>query len=203
MGISDSFLYGPGGLYSEIAPVGRTALLGFSDTSKFPGDCYDLQLDNWDINSDWELRQEYDTIICLRCAYFAEDPKLFIKKCYNSLSTGGKLYVDWGLGDHWRFENFKVGWVKDGEQEYAYNYNNHLWSTIWDDCLLSAPPIKEFEKDIKKYGYESLKQAVLEEVPSILTFNDLGQYFDFSYSAQKLNTTSKPQVYILASGVKK
>ena len=203
MGISDYILYGAGGLYSGITPEGRTALLGFSNTTKFAGDCYDLQLNNWDINSDWELRQEYDTIICLRCAYFAKDPQSFIKKCYNSLSANGKLYVDWGLGDHWRFNNFKVGWLKDGEQEFAYDYNNHLWSTIWDDSLLNVPAIKEFEKEIKSHGYDSLKKAVLEEVPSILSFNDLGQYFDFNYSVQKINTTDKPQVYILTSGVKK
>ena len=33
---------------------------------------------NWDINTDWELKKKYNTIICTRCAYFAKNPEDFI-----------------------------------------------------------------------------------------------------------------------------
>ena len=91
-----------------IKPSGSTALLGFTENDLFAGDLYDLQLNNWDINSNWKFEKKYDTIISLRCPYFAEDPKAFIKKCYENLNEDGKLYVDWGLGDHWRFNNNKI-----------------------------------------------------------------------------------------------
>ena len=102
------------------------ALLGFTNNNLFDGDLYDRSLGNWDINSEWKLNKKYSTIICTRCAYFSKEPKTFIEKCYNGLDKDGILYVDWGLGDHWRFKNFKVGWVKNGEQEYAYDNNNFL-----------------------------------------------------------------------------
>jgi len=102
----------------------------------FNGDLYDLSLGNWEINSEWKLPRKYDTIICTRCAYFAKDPDDFIKQCYDNLNENGLLYVDWGLGDHWRFAEFKVGWVKGGEQEYAFGDDNYLWSMVWDDTFL-------------------------------------------------------------------
>ena len=117
MGRSDPYIYS---FYKgNIAPRGKTALLGFTDNTFFDGDLYDLQLKNWDINSSWQLHEKYDTIISLRCPYFAKDPQEFIRRCYNSLNDGGVLYADWGLGDHWRFKQYKVGWVKDGEQEHG------------------------------------------------------------------------------------
>ena len=203
MGMSDSILYGPGGLYTTIAPEGDVALLGFSNTNYFNGDCYDLQLGNWEINSNWELSKKYDTIISLRCPYFAKNPEDFIKRCYNHLNEGGKLYIDWGLGDHWRFDNFKVGWVKNGEQEYAYKDDNYLWSTLWDDRFADMRAVQEFEKEIKSYGYESIRDAVSKEVPSILRPQFIHNYFNFNCYTQRLKTTKHPQIYILVSGVKK
>ena len=118
MGRSDPHVYN---FYKHyIKPEGTTALLGFTNNNWYQGDLYDLQLNNWDINDEWELPRKYDTIICLRCPYFSKNPKDFISRCYDSLNDGGKLYVDWGLGDHWRFEEYKVGWVKNGEHEFAY-----------------------------------------------------------------------------------
>ncbi len=203
MGISDTILFSPKGLYSKIRPDGKVALLGFSDNSKFSGDCYDLKLKNWNINTPWQLKKKYDTIICLRCAYFAENPEDFIKRCYESLNDGGRLYVDWGLGDHWRFNNFKVGWTKDGEHEYCYGEDNFLWSTVWDDSLLKDFHVQGFQNEIKKNGYESLKKAVKEEVPQILSFNFIEEYFDFFIDAFYHSPNSRPQLYVLLSGVKK
>ncbi len=79
---------------SYISPKGKTALLGFTNNDFFEGDLYDKQLDNWNINTDWQLGQTYDTIISLRCPYFARDPEGFIEKCYEHLNPGGLLYVD-------------------------------------------------------------------------------------------------------------
>ena len=94
-----------------------------------------MSLDNWDINSDWLLPEKYDLIICTRCAYFSKDPADFIQKCKSILKPMGWLFVDWGLGDHWRFKNYKVGWLKDREHEYAAynNFKSYVMSAVWND----------------------------------------------------------------------
>jgi len=152
----------------NITPVGSVALLGFTDANLFEGDLYDLQLNNWDINSDWKLDKKYDTIISLRCPYFSKNPQVFVDKCYEHLNDGGFLYMDWGLGDHWRFEDYKVGWKKNGEQEYAYGDSNFLWSTAWGDEFLDDDQYRLFCQRVEKFGYTDVKSAIFKEVPSIL-----------------------------------
>ena len=229
MGVSDSILYRPSGLYGSIKPKGKVALFGFLDNNKFQGDCYDLQLGNWDINSDWKLGQKYDTIICLRTAYFAKDPHDFIKRCYDHLNEGGKLYVDWGYGDHWRYENFKVGWVLDSEHEQAYKEGNYLWSGVWDDSFLQDKEFNYFIKAIDEsfvLHHVDIKYSVYKETPSVIILDDIKEYFDnVSYSIRTLWTTAseewysslpeevqatvgtekkaKAQAYILITGVRK
>ncbi len=178
-----------------IKPKGSIALLGFANNDWFPGDLYDLQLNNWDINSEWNLPKKYDTIISLRCPYFAKDPIKFIDKCLDHLNDGGTIYADWGLGDHWRFDNYKVGWLKDGEHEWFYNPDNLLWSAYWDDNLLEEPPVQLFEKRIIKKGYANLKEAVNDEVP--VKFN-LQKYKKINYKVYT-NTLweDNPQLYTL------
>jgi len=178
------------------------ALLGFVDNSIFEGDIYDIQKGNWDINSKWELDKKYNTIICTRCAYFAKDPEDFIIRCYDSLNVDGKLYVDWGVGDHWRFKNFKVGWVKGGEQEFAYGKENYLWSMVWDESFLLNNQYKMFEKEIEKIGYDNLKNAIFEEVPTVLDYGFIKKYFDITYT---ILTIVKPhlQMYVFIKGMKK
>ena len=71
MGKSNQFLEP---FYKDIIETkGDIALLGFQNNKWFPGDLYDLQLNNWEINSDWNLSKNYDTIISLRCPYFAKN----------------------------------------------------------------------------------------------------------------------------------
>ena len=183
-------------------PVGSVALLGFTNNNFFRGDLYDLQLDNWNINSDWQLSKKYDTIICTRCAYFAKDPEVFINRCHNNLNEGGRLYVDWGLGDHWRFKNYKIGWVKNNEQEYAYKEDNFLWSTVWDDSFLEDPQFKIFSQRVKKFGYNDVKEAIFKEVPKVLQLDHIKKYFSISYTMMPL-WEDGPQIYILLGGVKK
>jgi len=187
---------------SHIRPVGNVALLGSSDNSMFDGELYDLSLGNWEINSEWELPRKYDTIICTRCAYFAKDINQFMRRCYEHLEDGGRLYVDWGLGDHWRFKDFKVGWVKDGVTEYAYGDTNYLWSTIWDDNFMVNEKVKEFEENIKKFGYVDLRQAIINEVPVIFDPNIVSNMFDYEIEFLSI---SKPyaQLYMLFSGCKR
>ena len=178
MGMSDPILYEKL-YYPNIIPEGEVALLGFTNNQRFKGDLYDLQLGNWNINSDWKLEKKYDTIICLRTAYFAKDPVNFIKKCYESLNDGGMLHVDWGLGDHWRYENYKIGWLKDGEQEQAYEEGNYLWSTVWDNEKIGNNEEFLVFKDIcKEYGYDKInKELIYKEVPNILTYQDIEKHF--------------------------
>ena len=184
-----------------IKPQGSVALLGFTNNSWFKGDLYDKELNNWDINSNWELSQKYDTIICLRCAYFSRDPYDFISRCHNSLNKDGILYVDWGLGDHWRFKDYKIGWIKDGEQEYAYGEDNFLWSTIWSDEFLEDHQFQLFENRVKKFNYKDVKKSIFKEVPSILHLDKLRKAFHTSYNLLSL-WDDFPQLYMLLSLIK-
>ena len=201
MGKSDSIL--KPWYMCHIKPVGEVALLGFTNNSWFDGDLYDLGLDNWQINSNWKLDKKYDTIISLRCPYFSKDPQDFIKICSENLKPGGNLYVDWGLGDHWRFENYKIGWIKDGEHEYAYQDDNFLWSTIWDDSFLKNSDFQKFSDSVKKFGYYNIKKSIFQEVPNILTFEEFEKYFNLKNHKILKLWTEFPQLYILLHGVKK
>jgi hypothetical protein len=185
----------------HITQKGTTALLGFTDNKTFEGDLYDLSL-GWDINSKWELSKRYDTIICTRCAYFCKNPLDFMDRCHKHLNGGGTVYVDWGLGDHWRFKNFKIGWEKDGEHEYAYGENNLLWSVLWDEDFLKIGEVRKFQNFIKPYGYGDLHNAVLNEFPIIFTHKVLKSIFDIDLF---FLSTKKPyvQMYVLLKGVKK
>ena len=200
MGRSDPHIFN---FYNNnIKPKGNTGLLGFSNNNIYQGDLYDLSLSNWNINSEWTLKKKYDTIICTRCAYFAEDPWDFIEKCHEHLNPNGILYVDWGLGDHWRFENYKIGWVKNGEQEYAYKNDNFLWSTVWDEQFLEHEQYKTFCNNATKFGYKDVQEAIRQEVPSILTLEFVRLFFDCEYDILSL-WDDKPQLYILIQGAKK
>ena len=184
--------------HEHIKPEGKTALLGFSENSIFEGDLYDLSLGNWNINDDWHLNKKYDTIICTRCAYFSKDPQGFILKCMNHLKKNGTLYVDWGLGDHWRFKNYKIGWVKDGEHEYAYGNDNFLWSAVWSDKFLNDDQFKLFQKRVQKFGYNNVKDAIKKEVPSVLMVD----YIEKQYTTHHYNIClwdDLPQLYTLLS----
>ena len=200
MGRSDPYVLN---FYNKtIKAKGPTALLGFSNNNFYDGDLYDLKLNNWNINSEWTLDKKYNTIICTRCAYFAEDPWDFIERCYEHLNINGTLYVDWGLGDHWRFENYKIGWVKNGEQEYAYQDDNYLWSTVWDERFKSNDQYKLFSKNVEKFGYNDVKKAITKEVPRVMKLDFVRLFFDCEYNILSL-WKDKPQLYILLKAIKK
>lgn len=166
-------------LFPQKYPI---ALLGFETIPNlFENkniDLYDLNLNNWDINSNWKLNRKYKSIICTRCLYFCKDPIIFFQKCKEYLLEDGEIFVDFGIGHHWsKYKNFKVGWVKNGEHEWEYKENNYLWSTIWDNSFLENKQVKLFEERIKKFGYNDLNIAVRDEIPKILYISDVKELF--------------------------
>ena len=176
MGKSDPFIFD---FYRSLLPnqeYEKVACLGNQKDNTFTASIsckekhfFDLALDNWNINDDvWNIKEKYDLIVCTRCAYFAKKPDVFINKCLGLLKPHGIVFLDWGLGDHWRFDNFKVGWVKDGEHEFAYKEDNFLWSAIWHDSFLEHPEFIKFQHNIKKFGYSNVKDAIFSEVPVVL-----------------------------------
>lgn len=168
---------------SEIkTPVRSVCFLGFNGENELTRrikahkrDFYDLSLGNWEINSDWKLYQKYDLIISTRCPYFSKDPYQFISKCKENLNPRGHALIDWGLGDHWRFDTFKVGWTRGGETEWAYKDENYLHSCFWNEDVAKDIESKKFWNAVlkNKFGYspsQTLTQVVEEEVPSIISY---------------------------------
>jgi len=182
--------------------ISSVAFLGFSDESHFTRcvnvpnrDFYDLSLGNWQINSDWHLNKKYDLIISTRCPYFSANPDDFVKKCKESLNPGGYALIDWGLGDHWRFEDFKVGWRRNSEIEHAYEKDNYLHSCFWNDSLSEDPESVAFWRAVlsNDYGYsasETLSQVIEREVPKIVSYKTEEIRLKFLWP-------ESPQLYII------
>jgi SAM-dependent methyltransferase len=167
-------------------------------------DCkfFDLKKKNWNINEDWDLKEKFDLILCNRCPYFAKNPETFIEKCYNQLNPKGNILIDWGYGDHWRFSNYKIGWVKNKEHEYCYDDTNFLWSGVWDDSFLKNSDYLKFCKWVKRLGYPNVKKAIFEETPKVMNVSYIKQYFDIEIELLAL-WPDKPQLYIFITGAKK
>ena len=200
MGKSDPFIYR---LYTDnINPRGEVAQLGSTDNRLFRGELFDRGLGNWEINSDWQLGSKYDTIICTRCAYFAKDLTNFFKKAFDHLEAGGTLYVDFGIGDHWRYDNYKIGWVKDGEQESAYWDDNFLWSSVWDDSFMEDSHFEKFCEFVEKKGYTDVKKSIFDEIPEVLELNEIEDMFDVTYETLTLWEES-PQFNVLLKCIKR
>jgi hypothetical protein len=131
---------------------------------------YDLSLKNWEINTfPYEVDTKFDLIVCTRCAYFSKNPMSMIEQFEQMLNLDAILLIDWGLGDHWRFDNYKVGWVRSGVHEWAYEKDNFLWSCYLSKKMKSNKQFEQFENSVKKFGYKSVADAINIEVPSILT----------------------------------
>lgn len=209
MGRSDPFVFNA---YKKVLPnrvYNSVAFLGFSGSNSFTNsiaseekDFYDLSLENWQINDiEWDIDKKYDLVVCTRCPYFSKSPDKFLNNCLKILKEDGILLADWGLGDHWRFDNYKIGWVKDGEQEYAYNDNNFLWSTLWHESFNQHPEYLKFCNNVKKFGYEDVKEAIFDEVPSVLNIEkylqrNSSQIKNFNVGLMSL-WPELPQLYII------
>jgi len=179
------------------------AFLGFSKENEFTSSIiaktrtfYDLSLSNWDINSAWSLKQKYDLIICTRCAYFSKDPNDFILRVKNHLTPNGHALIDWGLGDHWRFLKYKVGWIRDGEHEFAYKNSNFLYSCFWNEEILQHKETMQFWKHVTSnpaFGYsneKSLNEIIAQEVPKVISY-------ETKMTSVKCLWPESPQLYII------
>jgi len=155
---------------SRVLFLGQTGHNDLSRSLMCEAEFRDITLGNWDINGPLESIHLYDAIVCTRCAYFSIDPKSFIDKCLSVLRPGGKLFADWGLGDHWRFSRFRVGWNGSDEQEFAVyaGEKQHLRSSVWRDDLEVNPDVLKFKSHIEKFGYVgSLRPVIATEVDSL------------------------------------
>lgn len=211
MGKTDPFIFG---VYKQIIDnvspnFKNVCLLGFSKHNAFTSqiksenfDFFDLSLENWDINNqEWLISEKYDLIVCTRCAYFCKDVDSFFSNCYNILKEDGVLLVDWGLGDHWRYQNYKIGWVKNGEHESFYKDDNYLWSTIWHDEFESHPNYKKFEDWVEKFGYKNVKESIFRETPVVYQIENQFSKFKTSIFIQTFWEDS-PQIYFIFCGRK-
>jgi hypothetical protein len=179
MGKSDEILFRE---YAKIVAgvnlEGPAALLGFFEHNQFTmrlgleSDLYDITA-GWNINSDWKLKRQYNTIISTRCPYFAKDPLDFLARVRSSLAPGGYMFLDWGLGDHWRYPHYKVGWFRDGEHEEAYYPGNRLHSCFWTPEISKHPTVEQFWRAARVVGGydegDDIDAVVKREVPSLLT----------------------------------
>jgi hypothetical protein len=198
VGKSDPYVFDWYTREMQIEPGSRVLFLGqpshnlYTSRLGVDGTFYDITLDNWDINGPLEPRERFDAVVCTRCAYFSERPEQFLSDCRR---VAKRVYVDWGLGDHWRFSKFRVGWRDDGEHEYA-DYGgrrNFLHSTVWRDDFSRSPEVQHFERLIQRFGYTSLESAIRSEVPSVHRLNS-----EWKCSFLTL-WPDRPQLYVLTS----
>lgn len=180
MGRSDSIIFD---VYSnfckELIDAKSIAFLGFSQenlfTAMFTTDVchfYDIQLGNFDINSDFSLKQKYDLIVSTRCPYFSKEPDSFIDKCLSYLNPKGHLFLDWGLGDHWRYDPIMIGWKNEEIHQHAKyaDTKQFLHSTHWIDDYNNDQATLDFMKSMNSHGYSgNIKDHIKKEVPSVST----------------------------------
>jgi SAM-dependent methyltransferase len=206
----DSIL--PDKTYGRVAVLGAMHRPCYLERRSDHMDLYDLQgqgilnwVEPWEINSEWKLNGKYDLIVSTRCPYFAKNKMQFLENIKRHLTDEGEFFLDWGLGDHWRFKNYKVGWKKDGEHEWAYGENNFLWSTFWCKSLVVDDEVQKFENWINPwYENEYLDHIIYREVPVVF------ENIDFSLAGlQIVKTHTKalwpdvPALYIALFGRKK
>jgi len=188
-------------VYDEAAFFGQSRDNGFTSLIKCRNkNYYDLSIKNWNINSfpyKIEKDKKFDLIVCTRCAYFSKNPKKMIESFSSILKEDGILFIDWGLGDHWRFKEYAVGWKKGNQHEWAYEEGNFLWSSVWEESFLKNNQVELFFNHIRKLGYNDLSLSVIEEVPEIISLEEIE---DCGLSIENKDFLflwpDKPQLYI-------
>lgn len=207
MGKSDPYIFAEYRQILDGVMSDATAFLGFDGENAFtasvPGsirDFYDIRLGgagSWDINSEWSLKRKYDLIVSTRCPYFSRNPRDFIDRCDAHLNVGGRIMLDFGLGDHWRFDAFKVGWVRNGEHEWAYDKRNTLHSCLWRHEFVMQPEVQAFVKSIAgRFGYPDapdIDKIICDEVPALVDY-------DYERIRFKMLWPTTPQLYIITLG---
>ena len=73
---------------------------------------------------------------------------------------------------------------------------------MWDESFLEDEQYKLFEERVKSFKYNNVKQAIFNEVPTVLELKEIEDKFNISTSLLALWTDS-PQLYILLKGIKK
>lgn len=191
MGISNNIVFLKQREFTVL--IGKIAFLGFDkkpnhfDTKNY--DCYDIQLDNFDINSEWSLKGYYDTIVCYRTLLFCKNNTYFFKKCYEHLNLNGELFIDYAYGavsdNFFRQIGPCVGFYKNDIQQYC-TYKTNVGENIYSDCLTSYwndDLIKDinlinFHKKLKEYGYTNeFKKHLYDEIPIVVTDDIFKNYF--------------------------
>ena len=172
---------------------GKVAFLGFDykpihfNTNNY--DCYDIQLENFDINSDWKLNNNYDTIICYRTLLFCTENKYFFKKCFDFLNENGELYIDYSYGSvneaMFKKTGQILGWIKNNIQQYC-TYKNINGKEIislcitsyWNDDFLNDSNFINFYNELQKVGYNNrIKENIINEVPILIGDDYFKKYF--------------------------
>jgi len=160
---------------SDVLFLGQPRHSLFTQTLDCRADFRDITLGNWDIKHDLVTDRLYDAVICTRCAYFSPRPKSLVSQCLSVLRPGGKLFIDWGLGDHWRFPTFSVGWNRGDEKEFAVYAceRQYLRSAVWRESLEQDDQVLDFKRNIQKFGYSGmLGQTIRQEVDSVYEIPD-------------------------------
>ena len=160
------------------------------------------------------MNKKYDLIVCSRVAYFSNDLKYFVDSCYDRLNNGGVFIVDFGLGDHWRFDNYKVGWFLNRDRDlytHAHEhsvYNNkkqHLWSVVWNNHFCENRVVNDFfecVKDVNDYYFnKSINDVVLNET-NCLDYSYIKNKFAFCFLDFLMLWPESPQLYIFLFLVK-
>ena len=103
--------------------------------------------------------------------------------CENRHLQIQEIFLDWGLGDHWRFKNYKVGWFKDGEHEWFYNKtSNDLYIRLFND---DEPTLDNIRLKTQSYAIDISHQTKTLDNVSIENLN----FFNL-YSMKKLSMSS-------------
>lgn len=189
-----------------LGAVGRDAFTNSIMASRM--EFHDITLDGWTIDEPWcnvQGQAHYDLIVCTRCAYFSSNPEAFVDRCRRLTSRNGIVFIDWGLGDHWRQVPYLVGWC-DKEHSIAEhvefrtvdgrNHISRLQSCFWTHALEQHGEARTFRNWIRMHGYDddrALTEIVTSEVPCILD--------DTSHVPTSVHLLSlwpdAPQLYIL------
>jgi hypothetical protein len=160
-------------------------------------------IENWTIDN-YDI---YDGIVCTRVAYFSKSPIELVERLSIVGKKNCKILIDWGIGDHWRFEPLNVGWYHpDGVQEFAYASGNFLWSTVWNNDWASDSEVWDFflamERHDKKYDMTlgNTTNQILEEFPVVVNTRAFEKHMTGEWT-HHMFWPEAPQLYHIFKGV--
>lgn len=169
---------------------------------------FDLQLNNWNINSEWESNIA-PMAVCLRTSGFSKDPNRLIENFARVLDKNGILMIDWTMGsDHYARDSNKWSWgweidqkrcFGDYQDKKCYLYSSYLSKTsISTDAfnLISSYASKlDHYKNVENW-YEQINSEFKEY---FLNEQVLNKYFkvleEISWTPISLN--GRAQFYLI------